>query len=91
MIIKKFTGKTEKEATDAAKKELGSGTGQLKLRYVYDMFVSKFPYLVKFISFEYFSDLVDNVLVKFRKMFETNAAIKQYVMKEGPARHENEV
>ena len=78
-------------AVTEAEKELGSGTGQLKLRYVYDMFVSKFPYLVKFISFEYFSDLVDNVLVKFRKMFETNAAIKQYVMKEGPARHENEV
>jgi len=78
-------------AVTEAEKELGSGTGQLKLRYVYDMFVSKFPYLVKFISFEYFSDLVDNVLVKFRKMFETNTAIKQYVMEEGPARHENEV
>ena len=44
-----------------AEKELGSGTGQLKLRYVYDMFVSKFPYLVQFVSFEFFSKLVDDV------------------------------
>ena len=66
-------------AVTEAEKELGSGTGQLKLRYVYDMFVAKFPYLVKFISFEFFSNLVDEVLVKFKEMFNTNKAIKQYV------------
>ena len=44
-------------AVTQAEKELGGGTGQIKLRYVYDMFVLKFPSLVKFISFEkiYFS------------------------------------
>ena len=42
-------------AVTQAEKEFGSGTGQLKLRYVYDMFVTKFPYLVQFISFETFS------------------------------------
>ena len=66
-------------AVTEAEKELGSGTGQLKLRYVYDMFVAKFPYLVKFISFEYFSELVDEVLVKFKEMFNKNKAIKQYI------------
>ena len=66
-------------AVTEAERELGSGTGQLKLRYVYDMFVTKFPFLVKFISFEYFSFLVDEVLVKFKEMFKNNAAVKQYV------------
>ena len=31
-------------AVTKAEKELGSGTGQIKLRYVYDMFIAKFPY-----------------------------------------------
>ena len=67
-------------AVAQAEREFGSGTGQLKLRYVYDMFVTKFPYLVQFISFELFSSLVDGVLVKFKDMFNTNNAVKQYVV-----------
>ena len=66
-------------AVAKAERELGGGTGKLKLRYVYDMFVSKFPFLVKIISFEYFSELVDEVLVKFREILESNKAVKQYV------------
>lgn len=66
-------------AVTEAEKELGSGTGQLKLRYVYDMFVTKFPYLVKFVSFELFSTLVDGALEKFKKMFNENKSLKQYV------------
>ena len=66
-------------AVTQAEREFGSGTGQLKLRYVYDMFVTKFPYLVQFISFEAFSNLVDDVLVKFKEMFKSNNALKQYV------------
>lgn len=66
-------------AVAEAEKELGSGTGQLKLRFVYDKFVTKFPYLVQFIPFELFSTLVDEVLVKFREMFNTNKAVKLYV------------
>lgn len=77
-------------AVTEAERELGSGTGQLKLRYVYDMFVSKFPYLVQFVSFEYFSELVDNVLDKFKEMFKTNNAVKQYVMTESPT-HNSEI
>lgn len=66
-------------AVTEAERELGSGTGQLKLRYVYDMFVTKFPYLVKFVSFELFSTLVDGALEKFKKMFNENKSLKQYV------------
>lgn len=34
MIIKKYTGKTEAEATEAAKKELGSGLVIMNVREV---------------------------------------------------------
>lgn len=77
-------------AVTQAEKELGSGTGQLKLRYVYDMFVTKFPYLVQFIPFETFSNLVDEVLIKFKEMFNTNIAVKQYV-DSNSVEHLNEV
>ena len=66
-------------AVAQAEKELGSGTGQLKLRYVYDMFIAKFPFLVKAISFESFDLLVDEVLETFREMLEKNEALKAYV------------
>lgn len=66
-------------AVTEAEKELGSGTGQLKLRYVYDMFVTKFPYVAKFVTFEMFSKLVDEVLEKFKDMFKNNKAVQLYV------------
>jgi hypothetical protein len=69
-------------AVTEAEKKLGSGTGQIKLRYVYDMFLVKFPYLAKVVSFERFSVLVDEALVKFREILATNKSIKEYVEKE---------
>lgn len=78
-------------AVTEAERELGSGTGQLKLRYVYDMFVTKFPYLVQFVSFDFFSNIVDEVLVKFKEMFKTNVAVKQYVDSNTEVEHKNEV
>lgn len=69
-------------ATTLAEKELGSGTGKLKLRYVYDMFVTKFTWLADIISFERFSELVDDVLVDMNELLKTNTAIKQYVTSE---------
>lgn len=69
-------------AVTEAEKELGSGTGQIKLRYVYDMFLTKFPFLTKVISFDTFSILVDEVLEKFRALLETNDNLKTYVGEE---------
>ena len=66
-------------AVTEAEKELGGGTGQIKLRYVYDMFVMKFPALVKFVSFETFSFMVDEALIKMRHLLETNEKIENYV------------
>jgi len=46
-------------AVTEAEKELGGGTGQIKLRYVYDRFLARFPHLTTIIPFELFSKLVD--------------------------------
>jgi hypothetical protein len=68
-------------AVTAAEKELGSGTGQVKLRYVYDAFLTKFPYLSKAISFEAFSSLVDEVLINFRNLLNQNTNLQNYINK----------
>lgn len=66
-------------ATTIAEKELGGGTGQLKLRQVYDMFVSKFTWLAKVISFDKFSELVDEALGDMNKLLQTNTAVSAFV------------
>ena len=66
-------------AVAKAEKELGSGTGQLKLRYVYDMFIARFPHFVKFIGFEAFSGLVDEALDIFREMLQQNKDVNNYI------------
>lgn len=66
-------------AVTEAERELGGGTGQLKLRSVYDLFVVRFPWLAKVISFNTFSDLVDEALVDMRNMLNTNEAVQTYV------------
>lgn len=69
-------------AVTAAQKEFGNGTGQIKLRYVYDKFLTKFPTFATIISFELFSNLVDEALVKFKEILETNNMIQRYVDEE---------
>lgn len=62
-------------AVTEAEKALGGGTGKLKLRYVYDMFVATFPWLVKVVSFELFSGPVDDALEEMRNMLASNKAV----------------
>lgn len=62
-----------------AEKELGGGTGKLKLRYVYDKALTQFPALTLAISFEDFSKYVDEALDEFRKMLESNEKVQEYV------------
>lgn len=69
-------------AVAEAEKELGSGTGQLKLRYVYDMFILRFDKLADLISFEAFSLMVDEVLDNFQNILESNESIQHYINKE---------
>lgn len=69
-------------AVAKAEKELGGGTGRLKLRYVYDMFVARFPWLVKLIPFEMFSTLVDEALEQLREMLSNNVAVQKLIVEE---------
>lgn len=62
-----------------AEKELGSGTGQLKLRYVYDLFLEKFPWLAKLLTFEAFSSMVDNALEEMKHLITTNVRVNEFI------------
>lgn len=66
-------------ACTEAERELGGGTGKLKLRYVYDAFLSKFPLLAGLISFDALSDMVTEVLVSMREILSTNNSANVYV------------
>lgn len=66
-------------AVTLAERELGSGTGKLKLRYVYDMFVVKFPWLAKVVTFVQFSVWVDQSLEEMNHLLTNNTAVKTYV------------
>ena len=59
-----------------AEKELGSGTGPVKLRSVYDMFITKFPKLSVFISFNTFSECVDVALDYMEELLADNKDVK---------------
>lgn len=62
-----------------AEKALGSNTGRVKLRYVYNLFITKFKYLSLVISFEQFSLLVDESLETMRDMISNNKQVEQYI------------
>lgn len=66
-------------AVTEAEKELGSGTGALKLRQVYDLFVIRFPWLARVISFALFSRMVDEALEEMREMLASNEAVSAFV------------
>ena len=69
-----------KLAVTEAEAALGSGTGQLKLREVYDMAVEKFPWVGEFITFETFSTWVDEALEWMNNQLESNEKVKAYVV-----------
>lgn len=66
-------------AVSMAEKDLGSGTGKLKLRYVYDWFIVKFPWISIFVSFETFSKWVDDSLQEMKHLLDTNKSIDEYI------------
>ena len=67
-------------AVAEAEKSLGSGTGQLKLRYVYDMAIKQFPWIVTLVTFEVFGGWVDEALDWMRDQLKQNSAIEGYTM-----------
>jgi uncharacterized protein YneF (UPF0154 family) len=62
-----------------AEKALGSGTGQLKLRKVYDLFLTRFSWLAKIITFEMFSDMVTDALAEMQELLKNNPAVALYL------------
>ena len=62
-----------------AERALGSGTGQLKLRQVYDLFVTRFGWLAKVIPFGVFSAMVDDALAEMKELLAKNEKLKCYV------------
>ena len=90
VAVKKFVGlPTEQQieslkewlkwAVTEAEKELGSGTGQLKLRRVYDLALAKFQWIERLVPFEEFSMWVDEALSWLNKQLESNKAITNMV------------
>lgn len=66
-------------AVTQAEAELGGGTGQLKLRSVYDIFIQRFPTVAKAIAFDTFSLWVDEALEDMRDMLKNNKDVKALV------------
>ena len=62
-----------------AEAKFHEGTGVIKLRMVYVWFIEKFPVLSEIISFEIFSQWVDDALEETKHIIETNKAINKYV------------
>ena len=62
-----------------AEKKYGSKTGKVKLRHVYEWFVTKWPIMSTLISFDQFAKLVDLALVEMEDMIKKNPAIANYV------------
>lgn len=63
-------------AVSEAEATLGSKTGELKLRYAFNLAVKHYPILAKLIPFQMFKEMVDNALDVMREMIQNNAAIK---------------
>ena len=80
-----FKGETNKAkewlvwAVSEAEKLYGSGTGKLKLRKAYDLFIEKFPVFSTLITFTVFEEWVDEALKAMRRMIETNGDIKEII------------
>ena len=54
---------------------LGSKTGQLKLRFVYDLAIKQFPVIAKLLPFSVFAILVEKALEVMNSMIQENKSI----------------
>lgn len=66
-------------AVTMAEKDLGSGTGKLKLRRVYDVFLERFPWAAKCVTFNQFRLWVDEALVEMQRLLESGGAVKTFL------------
>lgn len=73
------------QAVIMAEKDLGSGTGKIKLSVVYGNFIEKYPIFSKIIPFPVFSAWVDAVLEDMKDILLKNEKAKAYVENEKEA------
>lgn len=66
-------------AVTEAEKALGGGTGKLKLRQVYQAFLTNFGLFAKFVTFETFESWVSESLEQMKKMLADNKKVEEYV------------
>ena len=66
-------------AVTEAEKALGGGTGKLKLRQVYQAFITNFGLFAKFVKFETFEIWVNESLEQMKKMLAENKKVEEYV------------
>lgn len=69
-------------AVSEAESMFGSKTGKLKLRYAYELAISRFPVIAKMIPFALFSKFVDGALDVMRDMIENNKNIADAITDE---------
>lgn len=60
-------------------KKFGSGTGKLKLRSAYDLFVARFPWVAKAVSFDTFAVWVDEALGQMHQWLDVDEPVADYV------------
>lgn len=68
-----------KWAVAEAEKALGGGTGELKLRSVYDKALARFPWVKTFVTFEMFKGYVDKALEWLEAELSNDGAVAKYV------------
>ena len=64
-------------ACTEAERALGSGTGEIKLRYVYDMFLSRFPLVANMFTFSQFETLVNLALDELEDLAKANNSVNK--------------
>jgi hypothetical protein len=64
-----------KYAVTVAESAMQSGTGALKLQYVWSMETAQFPWITKLITFAQFSKMVDEALVWMKDQIQKNPNI----------------
>jgi len=71
-------------AVTMAEKELGSGTGKLKLRQVYDMFLQRFPWAAKVVSFDQFKWWAEEALAEMKQLLASEgSAVRTFLEDKG--------
>ena len=67
-------------AVAEAESLFGSKTGELKLRYAYNLAVKQYPILAKIIPFAIFKKIIDVALKVMEDMVKNNNSIKASIM-----------